>query len=197
MKILIFSDIHGDLRALERVVAQPADIYIAAGDLSNFSKGLERCGETMIELGERAWIMPGNHETHKETAQFCKRFGFTDFHRQTRKLNGTNWAGLGYSNITPFKTPGEYSEAEIAAALAPFAGLEKLYLVVHFPPLNTKLDEYAEGQHAGSPTLRAWVEEEKPLYLFCGHIHETAGMTDRLGTTQCINVGKQGYTIEV
>ena len=38
MKILIFSDIHGDLRALERVVAQPADIYIAAGDLSNFAQ---------------------------------------------------------------------------------------------------------------------------------------------------------------
>jgi Icc-related predicted phosphoesterase len=197
MKILIFSDIHGDLRALERVVAQPADIYIAAGDLCNFGKGLERCGEAMKELGERAWIMPGNHETYSETAQFCKRFGFTDFHRQTRELNGTNWAGLGYSNITPFKTPGEYSEAEIAAALAPFAGLEKLYLVVHFPPFDTKLDEYAPGQHAGSPTLRAWVEKEKPLYLFCGHIHETAGMRDRLGTTQCFNVGKEGYTIEV
>jgi uncharacterized protein len=197
MKILIFSDIHGDLRALERVVSQQADIYIAAGDLSNFGKVLDRCGEIMNELGERAWIMPGNHETHKETAQFCKRFGFTDFHHQVRKLNDTNWAGLGYSNITPFKTPGEYSEAEIAAALAPFAGLEKLYLVVHFPPFDTKLDEYAAGQHAGSPTLRAWVDQEQPLYLFCGHIHETAGMTDHLGTTQCINVGKEGYTIEV
>jgi Icc-related predicted phosphoesterase len=75
--------------------------------------------------------------------------------------------------------------------------LEKLYLVVHFPPRDTKLDEYAESQHAGSPALRTWVEKEKPLYLFCGHIHETAGLTDRLGTTQCINVGKEGYTIEV
>jgi Icc-related predicted phosphoesterase len=41
------------------------------------------------------------------------------------------------------------------------------------------------------------VEKEKPLYLFCGHIHETAGMSDRLGTTQCFNVGKEGYTIIV
>jgi uncharacterized protein len=197
MKILIFSDIHGDLRALERVVAQPADIYIAAGDLCNFGKGLDRCAKILQPLGERLFVLPGNHETHKQTKEFCEQYGFVDFHRQARKLNGTNWAGLGYSNITPFKTPGEYSEEEIAAALAPFAGLEKLYLVVHFPPLNTKLDEYAEGQHAGSPTLRAWVEEEKPLYLFCGHIHETAGMKDILGTTQCINVGKEGYAIEV
>ena len=197
MKILIFSDIHGDLRALERVVAQPADIYIAAGDLCNFGKGLDRCAKILQPLGERLFVLPGNHETHKQTKEFCEQHGFVDFHRQARKLNGTNWAGLGYSNITPFKTPGEYSEEEIAAALAPFAGLEKLYLVVHFPPLNTKLDEYAEGQHAGSPTLRAWVEEEKPLYLLCGHIHETAGMKDILGTTQCINVGKEGYAIEV
>lgn len=197
MKILIFSDTHGDMRALERVVAQPADVYIAAGDLSNFAKGLERCGEILKPLGERLLVLPGNHETHEQTKAFCTKFGFVDFHRQARMLGGTNWAGLGYSNITPFKTPGEYTEPEIAEALSHFVGMEQLYLVVHFPPRDTKLDEFAEGQHAGSPTLRAWIEHEKPLYLFCGHIHETAGMTDRLGTTHCVNVGKEGYTIEV
>src|ERR1700679_2142226 len=197
MKVLIFSDTHGDLRSLERIIAQPADVYIAAGDLSNFGKGLNHFGEILKPLGEPLLVLPGNHETHQQMKEFCAKFGFVDFHRQRRNIGNSHWAGLGYSNITPFKTPGEYSESEIAAALALFAGLEKLYLVVHFPPLDTKLDEYAKGQHAGSPTLRAWVEKERPLYLFCGHIHETAGMTDRLGATQCINVGKDGYTIEV
>ena len=197
MKVLIFSDIHGDLRALERIVAQPADIYIANGDLSNFAKGLDRCGEILKPLGERLWVLPGNHETHEQTKSFCTKFGFTDFHRQLRKIGNSNWAGLGYSNITPFKTPGEYSETEIASALASFDGTSQLYLVVHFPPYDTKLDEYAPGQHAGSPTLRAWVEREKPIGLFCGHIHETAGLSDRLGSTQCFNVGKQGHFVEI
>ena len=197
MKVLIFSDIHGDLRALERIVAQPADIYIANGDLSNFAKGLDRCGEILKPLGERLWVLPGNHETHEQTKSFCAKFGFTDFHRQLRKIGNSNWAGLGYSNITPFKTPGEYSETEIASALASFDGTSQLYLVVHFPPYDTKLDEYAPGQHAGSPTLRAWVEREKPIALFCGHIHETAGLSDRLGSTQCFNVGKQGHVVEI
>ncbi len=67
MRILIFSDIHGDMRALERLVAQTADIYIAAGDLSTFGRGLERCGELLRPLGERCWVLPGNHETHEET----------------------------------------------------------------------------------------------------------------------------------
>jgi uncharacterized protein len=201
MKILIFSDVHGDLRALERLAAQPADIYIAAGDLSTFGRGLDRCGELLKPLGERVWVLPGNHETHEETRAFCRRFGFVDFHRQVRALESahgpTQWAGLGYSNITPFNTPGEYSEQQIAQALAAFDPIKPLYLVVHFPPQGTKLDEFAPGKHGGSPTLRAWVERVQPLYLFCGHIHEGAGLSDRVGPTQCFNVGKQGYTFEI
>lgn len=197
MKILIFSDIHGNLRALERIVEQPADLYIAAGDLATFGKGLDKCGEVLAPLRERLWVLPGNHETHEQTRAFCAQHGFVDFHRQVRALDGTNWAGLGYSNITPFKTPGEYSEEQIAAALAAFDGIEKLYLVVHFPPYDTTLDEFAPGKHAGSPTLRAWVESTRPAFLFCGHIHETAGKSETLGATRCINVGKQGYTLEI
>lgn len=197
MKVLIFSDTHGDLRSLERIVAQAADVYISAGDLSNFGKGLTHCGEILKPLGERLLVLPGNHETHQQTKEFCHKFGFVDFHRQLRNIGDSHWAGLGYSNITPFKTPGEYSETEISAALAAFDGIAQLHLVVHFPPFDTKLDEYAPGQHAGSPALRAWVEKEKPAVLFCGHIHETAGMSDRLASTQCFNVGKSGYTLEV
>ena len=201
MKVLIFSDIHGDLRALERIASLPADVYIAAGDLSNFGKGLERCGEILKPLGQRVWVLPGNHETQTENRSFCEHYGFLDFHRQVRSLESasgiTQWAGLGYSNITPFDTPGEYSEEEIGKALAAFDGMKSLHLVVHFPPLNTRLDEFAPGKHAGSPTLREWVTREQPAYLFCGHIHETAGRSDRIGQTQCINVGKQGYTLEV
>lgn len=197
MKILIFSDIHGDIRALEKIVAQAADVYIAAGDLSNFGKGLDRCAAVLAPLGERLWVLPGNHETHEQTAAFCKQHGFVDFHRQVRALGATHWAGLGYSNITPFDTPGEYSEEEITGALAAFDNFHPLYLVVHFPPHGTKLDEFAAGKHAGSPALRKWAERVQPVKLFCGHIHETAGRNDSIGTTQCFNVGKQGYTLEI
>jgi hypothetical protein len=172
-------------------------VYIAAGDLSNFGKGLNHCGEILKPLGERLLVLPGNHETHQQIEEFCAKFGFVDFHRQRRNIGNSHWAGLGYSNITPFKTPGEYSETEIATALAAFDGIAQLHLVVHFPPYDTTLDEYAPGQHAGSSALRTWVEKEKPTVLFCGHIHETAGMSDRLGSTQCFNVGKQGYMLEV
>ncbi len=201
MKIFIFSDIHGDTRAVERIIAQPADVYIAAGDLSTFGRALERTAEALKPLRDKLWLLPGNHETHAQTRALCERYGYVDFHRQVRQLESTQgptwFAGLGYSNPTPFNTPGEYSEEEIADALAPFEGRKPLYLVVHFPPRGTKLDEVGPGNHAGSATLRAWVERVQPKFLFCGHIHEGAGLQDQIGATQCFNVGKQGYAFEI
>ena len=198
MKILIFSDIHGDSRAIERLLAQPADLYITAGDLSVFGRGLERLGTLLAPLGDRVWSLPGNHETERQNQEFCGRYGLVDFHRQSRQLGQTTIAGLGYSNPTPFDTPGEYSEEEIAQALSAFDQLPApLCLVVHFPPWNTALDEVARGRHAGSRILREWVERRQPAWLFCGHIHECAGKADQIGATRCFNVGKAGYLLEI
>lgn len=196
MKILIFSDIHGDTRALDRLLAWPADVYISAGDLSVFGRGLERCGERLGNAKSPVWVLPGNHETEQENQAFCGRYGLVDFHCQTHKLAEMQWAGLGYSNPTPFDTPGEYSEQEIGEALAAFEGLAPLYLVVHFPPWGTALDEIGRDRHAGSRVLREWVERHQPSYLFCGHIHECAGRSDTIGATRCFNVGKAGYLLE-
>lgn len=201
MKILIFSDIHNSRKALEAVIAREADVYIDAGDLVSFQKGLAECGEVLKPLGGRLWVLPGNHESHDDMRSLCAHYGFIDFHRQLRMLSSSNgptyWAGLGYSNITPFKTPGEYSEEQIAEALAAFEGYEPLYVVIHVPPYGTKLDTFAPGKHAGSTALRTWVERVQPLYLFCGHIHETAGFSDTIGATKCVNVGRQGVLFEI
>ena len=197
MKILIFSDIHGDTHALEKLVSQPADIFIAAGDLSTFGRSLERCGELLAPLGEKVWVLPGNHETHEQMLELCRRFGFVDYHRQVKNLGPAKWAGLGYSNITPFHTPGEYTEEQIRDALSAFDGIAPLYLVAHAPPRDSRLDEFAPGKHAGSSALRGWLEVNQPRYLFCGHIHECAGRSDQIGATKCFNVGKAGYTLEI
>lgn len=201
MRILIFSDIHGDIRALEKIIAQPADLYISAGDLSTFGRALDRCGEALRPLGTRCWVIPGNHETAEQNAEFCRKFGLTDFHRQVRKLEGrdgaVHLAGLGYSNLTPFHTPGEFTEEQIAAELAAFDGLAPLEFIVHFPPKGTKLDEVMFGKHVGSESLAGWVERAQPRRLYCGHIHECAGKRDTVGKTECFNVGKAGYLLEI
>ena len=106
-KLLIFSDIHGDKAALERLMAIEADYYFAAGDLANFGRGLDAMGPIMRQRAERMYVLPGNHESEADIARFCREFGFHDFHGRTMEIAGYNVAGLGYSNPTPFNTPGE------------------------------------------------------------------------------------------
>jgi len=197
MRVLVFSDIHADKKALERLLATPADVYICAGDLVNWARGLPEFGEMLGPLGEKVWMMPGNHESAGQIAKLCAQQGLRNFHEQVFELDGTQFAGLGYSNPTPFNTPGEYSEEELAERLARFEGLQPLVLVCHAPPKDTPLDQAGEGKHFGSSAVREFIEKQQPRHFFCGHIHEAAGRTAQLGGTHAMNVGKQGYLLEL
>lgn len=196
MKLLVFSDIHNDYAALERQMAIEADYYIAAGDLSSWSRGLDRSGEILRKRAGRVWVMPGNHESENQITGFAEKFGLTSFHGASFQAGGFHVAGLGYSNPTPFHTPGEYSEEEIARCLQPFASLEPLILVCHCPPLGTGLDRVRDGVHAGSRAVREFIEKHQPAVFFSGHIHEAEGAKIRLGTTLCFSPGKRGYLLD-
>ena len=53
MRLLLFSDIHNDWKALERQMAIEADYYIAAGDQVTWARGIERCGEILAKRGDK------------------------------------------------------------------------------------------------------------------------------------------------
>jgi len=197
MKLLIFSDLHGDLGALMRLMDTEADYYVVAGDLANFGRGLDRCGPILARHADRVYVMPGNHETAAQIAGLCRDFGLHDFHEQHAQWGRYHVAGLGYSNPTPFNTPGEYSEAELARKLEGFAGLAPLVLICHCPPQGTALDQIRPGLHAGSTAVRDFLLREQPEFFFCGHIHEAAGARETIGRTQGLNVGKQGWLLDL
>jgi Icc-related predicted phosphoesterase len=196
-RLLVFSDIHNDARALERLMAIDADYYFAAGDLVSWARGLDRMGEIMKPRGNRVYVLPGNHESEADIAAFCQRFDFVNFHGATVELEEAHVAGLGYSSPTPFDTPGEYSEEEMAARLRKFEELKPLIMICHAPPFDTSLDRVHEGLHAGSGAVREFIEKVQPAHFFCGHIHEAEGVVLRIGSTRAMNVGKTGYLLEV
>jgi Icc-related predicted phosphoesterase len=194
---LIFSDIHNDGRALEKLMGIEADYYFAAGDLVSWARGLDKMGEVMRRRAARMHVLPGNHESERDIAGFCERHGFLNFHGGTLEVNGKHVAGLGYSSPTPFDTPGEYTEEELASRLAKFARLKPLVLICHAPPLDTALDRVREGLHAGSRAVREFIEEHQPVHFFCGHIHEAEGVVIEMAATRAMNVGKRGYLLEL
>jgi Icc-related predicted phosphoesterase len=197
VKLLIFSDIHNDWKTLERLLGIEADLYISAGDQATWEKGLDRCGEILQYRGDKVYVLPGNHESAAQVQDMCTRFGLHDFHGQQLKVGRWTVGGLGYSNPTPFHTPGEYTEAELGRRLTPFAAIDPLAMICHAPPFGTALDQIRPGLHAGSTAVRDFIQSAQPQYFFCGHIHEAEGVEIQIGQTRAWNVGKKGYLLEL
>jgi len=174
-----------------------ADYYFAAGDQASWGRGLERCGQILAPRGDKVYVLPGNHESAQQISEMCALHGLHDFHGRSIEVGAWKVAGLGYSSPTPFDTPGEYSELELAERLQRFAGLSPLVLICHAPPYGTALDQVRPGLHAGSHAVREFIETHQPEYFFCGHIHEAEGVAVKIGKTHAWNVGQKGYLLEL
>ena len=144
-------------------------------------------------------MIPGNHESASQITDLCDKFGLHDFHGSEHvKVGEFHMVGLGYSNPTPFDTPGEYSEEELereAACIRWFeaddCGVPRASLRDHAGPDH----ESATRRKQGDARISAGAEQ--PRYFFCGHIHEAAGAQDKLGATSAMNVGKKGYLLDL
>ena len=72
----------------------------------------------------------------------------------------------------------------------------KVILLTHLPPFDTKLDLTGNGMHIGSKAVREVIEEFKPALHLCGHCHKGIG-EEKVGETTSINVGaaKEGNAL--
>jgi uncharacterized protein len=200
MKILIFSDIHTDWKRLEQLLAIEADAYFCAGDVVSWARGLPDAGRLLAHRAAQMYVLPGNHESAADIERLCADFGLHNFHGGSITLDGVTIAGLGYSSPTPFKTPGEYTEAQMAGELAKLPPAQ--VLICHAPPNGTLLDRAGQDQegkplHFGSTAVAEYIAQTQPAYFFCGHIHEAEGVEERIGGTLGVNVGKKGYLLEI
>ena len=125
--------------------------------------------------------------------------------------DGREMLSSGWSNPTPWKTPRECSEGEIAAKLdamiSKVHNMETCVFNLHVPPFDSgldtcpKLDEtlkpvYAGSEiimmSAGSTAVRTAIEKNQPAVGLHGHIHESRGFV-KIGRTLCLNPGSE-YT---
>ena len=122
-------------------------------------------------------------------------------HARARELfPGVMAVGVGCSPFTPFGTPSEHPESQLAAwmeeARAEAVALcgdqhPTLVLVAHAPPHATACDRLSSGAPVGSTAVRAFIETHKPALCLCGHIHESRA-EDHIGPTHIINPGNFG-----
>lgn len=183
MKILAFSDLHGEEAALQalRSISSSYEHVFICGDISRTSV----FAEAVLEAFPRAFIIPGNwdnkivNDVLSASPQWLhgKRVEFS---------GGLNAVGFGYSGPTPFGTYGELSEGEIYSQMSKLPIDGSTLLLLHSPPKGY-LDKGLLGRHIGSGSILRIIREKKPLAAFFGHAHEAIG-TSKLGTTTLVKL---------
>jgi predicted phosphodiesterase len=91
MKTLIYSDVHGNLPAFEKLIeTEKCDQYICLGDLVNYGPWSNECVDLALSL-PNSTILLGNHENYFISGQCCdvplvKKF-FDQTYKHFTKIN--------------------------------------------------------------------------------------------------------------
>jgi len=121
---------------------------------------------------------------------------------------GVECIGVPFSNVTPWKLPGDVPEDELQSKIEKLASsvhdIHHSIFVIHVPPVETAIDEAPlledlkikvdvtgiKTTHVGSIAVRSVIEKFQPMLSLHGHIHESRGVA-KIGKTLCINPGSE------
>lgn len=197
MKLLIFGDNHGDLLSLSVVQekAKEADMVICLGDLTFFGNDLDILLDILNNFPKKVILMHGNHEDELELEEACKMYPNIHFsHKQVHHEKGFDimiYGGDGFSRID------QEFEEHINEAKRLIRNFKRAILVLHGPPVDTKLDIPFEDFHSGNHSTRKFIEEHQPLLVLAGHIHECERAVDYIKDTLLFNPGPKGQLIDL
>ncbi|MDP2847030.1 MAG: metallophosphoesterase family protein [Humidesulfovibrio sp.] len=199
---IVVGDVHESTGMFKRIpgIAE-AEALIISGDLTN------RGGPTQAEVvmsaalsaNPRVLAQVGNMDGPSVTEHLALRG--QNIHRQALLLAPSlALMGVGCSITTPFGTPSETTEQEMAVWLAETHAKAKslayphgergghILAIIHNAPHGTRLDRLPNGMNVGSTAVRAFLEDAQPDICVCGHIHEGLG-EERLGRCHVLNPG--------
>jgi len=185
MKLLALSDLHSDEELLDRLrmlaARESFDAALFCGDITE--RGPSSYAGDALSLFPRSFAVFGNMDT-PEIAGKLDSMGVL-IHGKKARLGKWNMVGLGGSNPTPFHTPTEFSEEQLAACLARAGVDSHTILLSHAPPFG--VFDSVGSLHVGSRAVRDCIEAKKPLMAICGHIHEHEGQ-EILGETLVVKL---------
>jgi Icc-related predicted phosphoesterase len=168
--------------------------------------------ERLAGTDVQCYVTPGNDDFWEidEPLRQAERVQFVEG-RRVRLDEHHEMITTGYSNITPWRSPRELPEPELAerirGMLAEVEDPASLIAVLHPPPYGTELDQapLIDGEFrvqtenggvkfgsVGSTAVRDFILDAQPKLALHGHVHESQG-AQRLGRTLCINPGSE-YT---
>ncbi len=198
MKILALSDIHGDKDLIRKMAKKGAeekvDLVILAGDIFNFDQHQDGLIGPFKEMGLEVAILPGNHEGMSDINFLVEKYKIKNLHGYTMKFGEVGIFGCGYGDVGLHQLSDEEFFNTLKNAHNNLKDVKKKLMVTHLQPNDSII---GLGMFPGSSGVRKAIEEFKPDVHICGHIHETEGIEEVIGSTKVINVGKKGRIIEL
>lgn len=166
--------------------------------------------ERLAGTGIKLYVMLGNDdEPHLRDVLKASSLGVDCEDEAVELGEGIQMLSCGHANTTPWNSPREMPEEELATHLETLvAKLDdpgKAVFNLHVPPKGTAIDQApmldadlkpivrggsVEIGPAGSQAVRDLIERYQPPLALHGHIHESRG-TVRIGNTVCINPGSE------
>lgn len=162
-------------------------------------------------------LVRGNAEMYSTESlpkyeDYVKEFHVFDLDGKIHKHGDLKIGGVGYFHeVEKLKVTGNDTPERVKRALKQENEAKKKLeavskadiLITHDPPqgfldliTNPKAPKDAQGKHLGSLLIRRFIEENKPKFHICGHIHEGQGEA-RIGNTIVLNVGHDKGKIAV
>jgi Icc-related predicted phosphoesterase len=188
------------------------ETWFAEVMLHTFERWMRLAGERLQGSEARCFVMPGNDDPPGVDSAIERAARVEACDERVVEFDGYTMLSLGYSNRTPFDSPRELDEDELARRIERLAGqvddLGRCIFNLHVPPYDSQLDTapqldedlkvvVAAGQPklvpVGSTAVREAIERFQPLVALHGHVHESRGVT-WIGRTLCINPGSDYHT---
>jgi Icc-related predicted phosphoesterase len=201
----------------------PEEMAALAGDpgllRQTFSRLMLQTAEKWVTLADErlraagipALMMPGNDDEPEVKQILAQGDWITDAEDQLVDLGGYQVISFGWATTTPWHSPREVTEAELAERLGGLAAKldpnQPAIFNFHDPPARSGLDmaykmtgdmkvEMAGGQAmlapVGSTAVRDLIERIQPVLSLHGHIHESRA-SRKIGRTVAVNPGSS-YT---
>lgn len=198
LRILAASDIHGDSKIskklADKAVKENVDLVVLCGDILGFTKTKDII-KPFKDKNKKVLIVPGNWDSFATTDFLANIYGVKNIHGYSVKYENIGFFGAGGAEGPG---PGRVTDKEILEnlkkAYSSLKGIEKKIMVTHMHPSNS-ISEFSGVP--GSKAITKAIKEFKPDFLIHGHIHEAAGMEQKIGTTRVINVGREGKIIDI
>ena len=191
------------------------DALFHAEAQKRLSHWVDLAEERLSGTGIKCFVTGGNDDDW-DVLSVMKREGAQSFIACENEMvmvdDDHSMISVGISTPTPWNTPRETSEEELARMIEEMAAkvpdMNKAIFNFHDPPKDSTLDtcpmlDWSTDpptpvvkagqivmQGAGSHSVRQAIEKYKPMLGLHGHIHESQAVA-RIGRTVCVNPGSE------